>query len=118
MCTFGAKHGHDPQASLTDVVQSPRSTLRFASHKTIGLAVVRVLDEADLALLVRARLRTVNVLPLPRGYQRHHPGGSDDVGLIEDTAGLVTVTMRPMLTDAELCAEHVEEANKNAREVA
>ena len=41
---------------------------------TVEEAVMSVLDEADLALLDRTRLGTVDVFSLPRRNKGHHPG--------------------------------------------
>lgn len=67
-----------------------------------------MLGNADLALLVGARIRLVNALSLSRWDKGHHPGGKDDwVG--EDTAWLVADNNAAVMADAELCAEHIRE---------
>jgi hypothetical protein len=67
-----------------------------------------VLDNADLALLVRARLRVVSTLPLSSWDKGYHPGARNDDRVIGDTAGLVAGNNAAEMADAELCAEHVE----------
>lgn len=66
-----------------------------------------MLNEANLALLVGARLRVINALPLPCRDKGHHPGGRNDAWVVEDTAGLVMGNSAAMVADAELCTEHV-----------
>lgn len=101
----------------TQVLQCAHAALRFKFGNCIAGAIETivgiVLDEANLALLVGARLRVINALPLPRRDQRHHPGVKNDAWVVEDAAGLVSGNNAAMVADAELCTEHAR-GNKRA----
>lgn len=68
-----------------------------------------MLDDADLALLVGARLRVVSALSLSSWDKGHHPGGRNDDWVVEVTAGLVADNNAALMADAELRAEHVKD---------
>lgn len=70
-----------------------------------------VLDKADLALLVGARLCVVSALSLASWDERYHLGGNRDACVNVYTVGLVTSNNAAVRANAKLCAEHVKRDN-------